>query len=64
MVRARVHPERWERYQEAFQAWAARQESDVYFPDWIRLGLDRQADRDLGDTRPASADMSRTPSDP
>ena len=50
MVRARVSPERWERYKKAFEVWAATQESDVYFPDWVRLALDRECDR--GDAKP------------
>lgn len=54
VARARVDAERWRRYNDAYMAWAATQEAEVYFSDWVRLALDRQADRDLGDTLPAS----------
>lgn len=52
-VRVHVYPHEKARYEEAFEEWATAQEARVYFSDWVRLALDRQADRDLGDKPPA-----------
>lgn len=61
-IRTRVYPEQWWRFQQAYEAWAVKQEGRVYFADWVRLGLERQADRDLGDTKPPEPEgTSQTP---
>lgn len=64
-IRVRVLPEELERYQAAFEEWAVYQQiARCYFSDWVRFALECQADRDLGDTRPASKGTSRTRRDP